>query len=432
MKIVLIGAASKSFGLGQIVDILMCHELRGRDVTLSLVDENEPALELMTKFAHRVKDYTGSDITIESVTDRRSALPEAKYIIVAVARRRYELWEQDFRIPLSYGFNHVLGENGGPGALFHALRSFELIIPICRDVEELCPGALLLNFTNPEARVLHAIRHLTNVKAVGICHGVFSALKKISEYLKKPCEDLDIVSAGMNHFYCILEAKDKITGKNLLPELLKKAINDPSEHISPLFKKFAEIFDVFVFPSEDHIGEYVSFGSEFAGCKWKYGREKRKVTLNDEPSCSIIEKYVKGECPADDPDILRPSGGEITVPVICDIELDRGTLRPAVNVLNTEGYIENLPRDIVVEVPGRVDAKGIHPLSVGSIPEAFAAMLRPHFTIHGLLTEAFRVRSKKLLLQALLLDPNVNSINNAEKMLDEMLELQSNFLPSFE
>lgn len=430
MKIVVIGAASRQFGQGQIVDIMQSQELRGRQVTLTLVDENAEALDLMTRVAGRIREYTGSDIQIESTTDRRQALPGAHYVIVAVARKRYELWEQDFRIPLAYGFNHVLGENGGPGAIFHALRSIDLIIPICRDVEALCPNALLLNFTNPEARVLHAICHLTHVNAIGICHGVFEALHKISAYLGKPVDELDIISAGMNHFYCMLRVRDRKSGENLLPAVLKKAAGDTDAKLSPIFRKFAEVFDIFTFPSEDHIGEYLTFGSEFHGTAWPYGQERRKVHAHDEKAADVLTECANGKPLAADSPVLWPSG-EHTVPIITDIELNRGILRPAVNVLNRDGYIENLPRDVVVEIPATVDARGVHPLSVGPIPEPFAAFMRPHFTIHGLVTEAYRTRSRRLLLQALLLDPNVNSITRAERMLDEMLALQSEFLPTF-
>ena len=128
--------------------------------------------------------------------------------------------------------------------------------------------------------------------------------------------------------------------------------------------------------------------------------------------------------------MVSPSG-ELTVPVICDIELDRKTYREAVNVLNTEKYIENLPEDGVVEVPAIVDAAGVHPQKVGCIPEPLAAVCRTHYTIHNLLTEAYRTREKNLLLQALLMDPVVNSIESAKKFLDEMLVLQKDFLPEF-
>lgn len=429
MKIVLIGAGSHSFGLGQIVDLMQAEALRGRGVELSLVDVDGRALDTMTKLAERIKQQTGSDIALHSTTDRTEALPEADYVITAVARKRMELWEQDFRVPLAHGFRHCLGENGGPGAVFHALRSFELIIPVCRDIERLCPGALLLNFTNPESRVLHAICHLTKVKAIGICHGVFGALDAISRYLRRPIDEFEVVSAGINHFYCILSARERATGKEWLPELVQMAAADRSSGAESLFNTLAEVFGIFTFPSEDHIGEYLSWGAEFTGVKWPYGRESRAVSEDRRPGRPSLEAYASGEVGLDE-HLLRPSG-ELTVPIITDIELNRDNVRPAVNVLNSEGHIENLPRDAVVEVPARVDGGGVHPISVGPIPEAFAAMIRTQCTINSLVTEAYRRRSRKLLLQALLLDPNVHSVRGATRLLDEMLALQKDFVPEF-
>jgi len=427
MRIVLIGAGSRCFGRGQVADLLQEPALRGTAAELVLVDESSEALERMFGLACRLKAHTGSDMVLSRTTDRRQALAGADYVIVAVARRRYELWEQDFRIPLAYGFRHVLGENGGPGAVFHALRSLELILPICRDMEELCPQALVLNFTNPESRVLHAICTLTRVRAVGICHGVFSALDRLAHYLRRPLADLDVVSAGINHLYAIVRVRDRATGEDLLPEALACAAVEDSQ---PLFREFARTFGVFTFPSEDHIGEYLAYGSEFHGVKWDYGIEKRRVPPQDHPQTDRVADYAAARIPVDAPDILSPSG-EHAVPIICDIELDRGTVRPAVNVLNTDGVIENLPRNAVVEVPGRVDAGGVHPLHVGPLPEAFAALLRTQCTIQTLVTEAYRTRSRTLLLQALLIDPNVNSISGATAMLDDMLVLQSEYLPAF-
>lgn len=429
MRIVLIGAGSGSFGRGQIADILQSDDLRGRDVTLALVDTNEAALDRMARVAERIKQHTGSDVDIEATTDRCEALAGADFVTLAVTVKRYELWEQDYRVPMSYGFAHVLGECGGPGAMFHALRNFELVIPVCRDIERLCPDALLLNFTNPEARVLHAITHLTSVRAAGLCHGVFTAIETLSQLLDRPADELDIVSAGMNHFYCALKCVDRASGEDLLGRAIELAAAQDSPH-QQLFQHFASIFDVFIFPSDDHIGEYVSFGSEFHGKQWPYGLESRKVRRVDEPFHDYLAEYAAGDRPADDPAVLAPSG-ESAVGVICDVALDRGGLHPAVNVLNDDGYVANLPRGAVVEVPGLADAAGLHPLHVGDVPETMAAIMRPQFTIHDLLTEAYRTHSRKLLLQALLLDPLVDSITRAEKMLDQMLALQSEFLPTF-
>jgi alpha-galactosidase len=430
MKIVIVGAGSKDFGRGQIVDVLQAQELRGRDVTLSLVDVNGAALDLMTRFAQRVKAHTGSDVRIESAADRREALPGANYVITSVARYRYELWEQDFRVPLAHGFRHCLGENGGPGALFHALRSFELVIPVCRDVEELCPDALLLNFTNPEARVLHAICHLTKVKAAGICHGVFATIDLIARSLGRPADDFQVVSAGMNHFFHVSEVIDKKTGENLVAEAMERAREDDAVKRNPLYRRMMDVFGLFSYPSDDHIGEYVSYGCEFSGVKWHYGRECRPVRLASPGDAGpALEDYAAGRVPLDETALRR--SGEITVPIICDVELDRGEFRPAVNVLNTGLYIQNLSPTGVIEVPAVVDRHGIHPITVGPLPEPIAAMIRLQHSIHDLLTEAYRTGSRRLLLQALLLDPVVDSIGAAERMLDDMLELQRDFLPTF-
>jgi alpha-galactosidase len=420
MKIVMIGAGSRSFGLKRVMDVLLCPELAGKGVTLALVDENAKALDTTTRAAQRAKEATGSDVCLQSHTDRRAALPGADYVIVSVARRRRELWEQDYRVPLAHGFRQALGENGGPGALFHALRSIELVIPICRDVGALCPQAHVLNFTSPEARVLHAVRHLTEVKAFGFCHGVFSALEKLPGYTGRALEDLDVVSAGLNHFYMFQRVRDKKTNEDLLPLVLQKAANDHSAESGPLFRKFAEIFGVFTCPCDDHIGEYVGFSAN------------EHVDLAPEMTAQphLVEEYAEGKRPADDPAVLKTSR-EITVPVICDIMLNRGTLRPSVNALNSGGFIPNMPRDVVVEVPVRADAKGIHPQHVEPIPEPMAGFTRTQYVIHGLLTEACRTGSRKLLLQALLVDPCIDSITRAEQLLDWMLKAQAAYLPTF-
>ena len=122
---------------------------------------------------------------------------------------------------------------------------------------------------------------------------------------------------------------------------------------------------------------------------------------------------------------------EIAVPVISAIETNRSARFDAVNVLNTASYIENLPRSAVVEIPALCDGAGIHPLHVGPLPEVPATFIRTQLSIQRLITEAYRTKSKKLLLQALLLDPVVNSVTEAEKLLDEMLQLQKEFLPEF-
>jgi alpha-galactosidase len=410
-----------------VVDLLRADELRGMGTEICLVDVDEASLERMYGFSEQVKAYVGSDARLTAKIDRTAALPGASFVLTAVSVHRYQLWEQDYRVPWSHGFRQALGENGGPGALFHSLRSMELVIPICRDIERLCPEAYLLNFTNPEARVLDAILHLTRVKGVGLCHGVFSAISFISAYSGVPVEDLDVTSAGINHFYFVLQAIDKRSGEDLLPGLLERVRGDDSFAPS-VWKKLVDIFGWLTYRSDDHIGEYVSFGTEFAGAKWPYGQESRRVGEPQPGSEFDAGPYLEGK--SLDERALRLSG-EIAVPVICAIASDQAARFDAVNVLNSGGYVDNLPSNMVVEIPAMCDGKGVHPIQVGSLPEGPAAYMRMQGSIQRLITEAYRTRSKNLLLQALLLDPVVDSILEAEKLLDEMLELQAEFLPRF-
>lgn len=427
MKIVLIGAGSRSFGGGMVRDILVCGELMGRGVTMALVDVNAEALTRMVQFAEKLKGMTGTDVAIQATTDRCAALPGADYVIVSVCRERYALWEQDFRVPLAHGFRHCLGENGGPGAIFHSLRSFELLIPICRVIERLAPDAQVLNFTNPEMKVLHAILTLTKVKAAGLCHGIAGAIDLVSRVMERPADSFRVTSAGMNHFYAVMKVEDLQTGRDLLP-VVKEKVLERGDCSGPLFRKMLEVFDVLTFPSEDHVGEYLPYGSEFMGVKWHYGQECRQVTVEAPEAGRDLIDLLEGPDP---PATLLKPGGELCVPIICDMELDRGEFREAVNVLNTKPYIDNLPTSCCIEVPATVDATGLHPMAIGPLPEPFAEYIRRQATICELLTEAYRTREKKLLLQALLLDPIAHSSAAAEKVLDEMLDLQSDFLPEF-
>jgi alpha-galactosidase len=429
LKIIAIGAGS-GFGRGVVVEVLNTPEFAERGCTLALVDLDETALDRMRRFALRVKDHHKSEVEVTATTDRREALPGASYVITSVAIKRYPLWEQDFRIPLAYGFKHALGENGGPGALFHALRNFELMIPICRDIEQLCPEALLLNFTNPESRIIRAVSDLTKVRAVGLCHGAKGALEGVSEILGRPLEELDIVSGGLNHFFWVTKIADRKTGKDLYPEFRRRALAPDCPAMPPLVKKMVEVFGLYTYPSDDHIGEYLSFGAEFTGLKWHYGLESRPIPKEEPaPRPSRLDEYASGERPLDE----RALGGsgELAIPIIRAIELDRRFLADSMNVPNTDGYVESLQRDAVVEIPAWVDGAGIHLEKIAPLPEAIAAYCRTQASIQGLVAQAYKERSRNLLLQALLIDPVVNSVANAEKMLDDMLALQKGYLPAF-
>ena len=448
-RVVLIGAGSASFGRGAIADLVSSKALRDAQLTITLVDIDPTALKRMAKLGRYLKEHHGSPAVLKATTDPRKALKGADFVISSVALKRFELWEQDFRVPSAFGFKHIDGENGGPGAAFHALRSMHLMIPICRDMEELCPDALLLNFSNPESRVCLAVNTLTRIRSVGLCHGAFSTLQVVADALGKAQEQIVMTIGGINHFHWVIGLRDARSGRDLMPLFRKKMRT--FKGLEPLTRCMYDLFGCMPFPSACHTGEYVNWAYDQVGPMWPRGREGRRVHAGpvrpshfgpEEPPADrpydyfewcreearAVEDAARNGPPLPDR-IVQPSG-EIAVPIIEDVLFDLGRRELSVNIPN-EGAIPNLPEDAVVEIPAVCDAAGVHGEKVGPLPEPIAALCRTQITIQKLLVEAYRRRSRKLLLQALVLDPVVDSVARAREMMETLLRVEADFLPRF-
>ena len=456
LKVVVVGAGSATFGRGTIADLVSAEELKAVDLTIVLVDVDEKALDRMFRLAERIKDYHESKANIEATPDRKEALPAADYVILSVAQRRWDIWQKDFYIPAAYGFRHVFGETAGPGAAFHTLRSLHTVMPICKDMEKLCRDALLLNFTNPESRVCLGISKLTKIKTVGLCHGPMETLDRISEILQKPEEDIDLTVAGINHFHWALKIVDKKSGKDLYPEINKRIdkFNWDADPLTPfLYKTFGYI----TYPAPSHPGEYLNFAHEIAGPRyidWGMGSISRGSSArgtdldyiiegkSNRPSYELwsmdqadrIDKVLRGAIPITTKDAmlnmdLTQPGRELAIPIICDIEFDSNRKELAANVPNEDFALSNLPEDAIVEIPIRVDSRGVHPIKVGPLPEALAGICNLQISIQKLLVEAYREKSKELLFQALIIDPVIDSADRAKRMMETMLRAEAEYLP---
>jgi alpha-galactosidase len=449
LKIVLIGAGSASFGRGAIADILSSEELGEFNLEVALVDIDPRALDRMERLARILKEHWHSSARITATTDRATLLPGAAYVIVSVAVNRWHLWEKDFYIPAAYGFRHVNGENGGPGGAFHTLRSLNLVIPICRDMERLCPDALLINYTNPESRVCLGIRTLTTIRAVGLCHGSFATLRAVCRVLGRPPEGIELTLAGLNHFHWALGIAEAGTGADLMPEFNRR-MGEADWGLDPLTRTLYELFGYLTYPAGSHPGEYLALAHEVQGpdfLNWGIGpvsraprdtAADRTYSIESEPGrasyelwsldqARLIESVADGKAPLTQ-EMAQPTT-ELAIPIICDIECDRKRRELSVNVPNESGAISNLPSDALVEVPAMVDADGIHAVSVGPLPEAIAGLCRLQVSIQNLVVEAFRQGSKRLLLQALVIDPVVDSADRARKMMEHMLKVEAEYLP---
>lgn len=411
-KIVFIGAGSMSFGLSTFRDVFTEPSLSG--ATLSLVDIDPVNLERMYNLAVRMNEVSGLGIKIEKTTNRRDVLKDADFVVNSIAIERCELWKKDFEVPRKYGIRHCLGENGGPGALFFGMRTIPVIMDIIKDMEELCPNAYFLNFSNPETRIVLAVNKYTNIKCIGLCHGIFMAHHDIAKIMGRPYDSIEVLGAGMNHFQWILEIRDKKTGEDLYPLFREKEKTfDPS--FNPYTRRMLNAFGLYPTPSDDHLGEYQAYGYEAGehGYNFEWDAQDR-IRMAEE-----IRKMTSGE--SDVREWLAPSG-EKAIEVITSIFFNKRKVIESAIVYN-DSCITNLPGDIAVEVPIIVDATGIHKMHIGALPLAVKNLLNMQVGPQQLSVEAAVRGSKEIALQALLCDPVVNSIDAAVKTLDELWEI---------
>ena len=430
-KIVAIGAASAAFGTRIVDEAMLTPELRGS--TLVLVDIDGERLPVMAAYASRLNEAFGAGLRIEHTTNRTEALPDAEFVFVSIAVNRNELWKLDFQIPLRHGIKQVYGENGGPGGLSHSLRNIPIVLDICRDVERLCPDALVLNFSNPEGRLCLAASRYTGLQFVGLCHGIGMAQTAIGQALDLPPDEIDPKAAGLNHFTWVLDLRRKSTGEDLYPAFKRAVAEKDMEEAGlgdyhwgvKLSRYLMETFGYWPSPSDDHVGEYLSYAWEYCGLE---GYDFDAADRGGEELWQRLQRWGGGQDPLDS--LLERRSGERAVAIIAGVLGNTHQYELAVNVPNA-GLIPNLPAWAIVEVPATVDATGVHGVHVGPLPEPIAAMCRTQAAVIDRVVEAGVHGDRHTALEALLLDPVVTSISQAEAILDELLEVHKDFLPQF-
>ena len=409
-RIVFVGATSMSFGLSMLRDVVATTQLAGS--TLVLVARDETRLTRTAELARLLIKRTGAGVNVEQTIDRRAALDGADFVFNSTAVDRNRLWKLDFEVPRKHGIRHTLGENGGPGAVFFTLRTLPLVFDLAREMEEICPHALLINFSNPESRIVLALGKYSPIRNIGLCHGIFMAQENVARIMGLPPSQVDVWAAGLNHIQCLMQIRDKETGADLVPLLREKERSyDPS--FNPLTRKLFRGLGYWLGCDDSHIGEYLSYGWE--------GGEGGYNFIWDEEERVKFAKQVEGvlagtmEVPAK----WLTASGERGVAVIAGILHNQKRLIESAIVSN-HGVIPNLADDAAVEVPIVVDAAGAHPVSLGPLPDAVAKLLAVQVDVAKLSVDAAVHASKELALHALLIDPVVNSADAAVAILDEL------------
>jgi alpha-galactosidase len=416
-KIVFIGATSMSFGLSMLRDVFSSDELRGS--TLTLVGRNPTTLLKMTELAKLLNAKAGAGLIIEQTTDRRAAFDGAGFVVNATAIDRSRLWKLDWEVPRKYGIRHTLGENGGPGGLFFTLRTLPLVFDFVREMQELCPNALFINFSNPESRIILALGKYSPIRALGLCHGIFMGQGDVATIMGLPYEQVEVWGAGLNHSQCLLQIRHRARGENLYP-LLRAKEKDFDPAFAPLTRRLFRVFGYWMTCSDDHLGEYLAYGWEAGEHGYDFAADERwRADFSN-----ALDRVLAG-APVP-PDWLTPSG-ERGAAAIGGILHDKKRVLES-GIVPNRGVIPNLPEDAAVEVPVLADAAGIHPISLGPLPDPIAKLLNIQVSVQQLAVEAAIHASKETALQALLIDPVVNSASAAVKLLDELWEVNRPYI----
>jgi len=435
-KIVIIGAGSHVFSKNLITDFLSYPELR--DSTITLMDIDKGRLDLITALAKKMVNQHRFETKLESTTDRRVALEGADYVIVSIRVGGFEANRWDLEIPAKYGIRQGVGDTIGPGGVFYGLRHIPLLLDICHDMEEMCPEAWLINYTNPMAMICWAMNDHAHVKNVGLCHSVQGTAAELARYLGAPLNEISYWVAGINHMAWFLELKWR--GRDAYP-LLREKFKDPDVYSRPdahwagadiVRVEIFKAFGYFNTESSQHMSEYVPYFRKRPELFERFKLFYRVDWMKDvEKSRREQDEALKRLLSSDQELPIRRSE-EYCSYIIHSIET--GTPRRInVNVKNS-GLITNLLQGCCVEVPSLVDKRGIHPCYVGHLPPQCAALNTTNINVQQLGVKAAVEKDKTLAFQAILLDPLTSAIltiDETQSMVDKMFEAEAKYLKGF-
>ena len=456
--ITVIGAGSASFGENTLSALLRSKKLQGS--TLRLVDRNAQSLDIVHRLANRLNKEWDSRFTITAHTTHKDALEGTNFVVSAIeVGPREELWKSDFEIPIKYGVRQPYAENGGPGGFIHAARNVNPVLEIVRDMEQACPDAWFINFTNPMVRICDLVNRHSKIKAVGLCHQIYIGYGMVgvalandlgiqvpdglegmhADVMQHPLQHMvmdqtvplvDIRAAGTNHFSWILSIHDKRTGEDLYP-LFRKRFFELDEKFEPLTRRVFHDFGLFPVPGDTHLCEYLPWMSDPITKPW----ETFNIRLYDwelmaglrDFSLDRLNEMANGSLAIDS---LLETDSEGALEMIENITSAGQHYHVAANLPNT-GQVPNLPQDSIVETPAFVDGAGIHPVQVEALPEGIAELCRRELFVSQLGVDAAVEGSREKALQCHLLDPVITDLDQAKWILKDYLNTYKEYLPQF-
>jgi alpha-galactosidase len=445
-RIVFIGAGSTVFARNLMGDILSFPELSSS--TIVLHDINEERLRTSEIVGHKIIETLKVSATIEATTDRRAALAGANYVITMFQVGGYKPSTViDFEIPKKFGLEQTIADTLGIGGIMRGLRTIPVVLDICRDMEELCPGALLLNYVNPMSMLCWAISRSSTIKTIGLCHSVQHTAHQLAEDLGIDADSIEYRCAGINHmaFYLDFQQRQGNELVDLYPRIAERANIYPMPTRGDVERSdggFDGLSDAVRYEMFKRLGYFVTESSEHFSeyVPWfiKSGRsdllDKFGIPLDEYPR--RCERQIEGW------ETLRTrlENPDAKVRVVQSMEygsgiihsMETGQSRVVYGNVPNKGIISNLPDDCCVEVPCVVNASGITPMQIGALPPHLAALMQTNINVQSLTVEAALTGKREHVYHAAMFDPHTAAeldLDQIWALVDELLTAHRGMIP---
>ncbi|CAM4243698.1 alpha-galactosidase [Paenibacillus endophyticus] len=429
-KITFIGAGSTVFAKNILGDVMQTPALQGFEIALFDIDAQR--LNESEQILLNLKKTSSSTCQIKAYSDRKEALRGAKYVVNAIQVGGYDPCTiTDFEIPKKYGLRQTIADTVGIGGLFRNLRTIPVMLDFARDINEVCPDALFLNYTNPMAVLTNVMNTYGGVKTVGLCHSVQVCLPHLFEHLDMDSTGVKYKIAGINHMAWLLEASKD--GVDLYPEIKRRAAEKQKEkHHDMVRYELMLKFGYYITESSEHNAEYHPY---FIKRNYPELIERFNIPLDEYPRRCVnqIEGWkTMRESLVNDSNLEHCRSHEYASYILEAIETNN-PFQIGGNVMNT-GLITNLPKEACVEVPCLVDANGVTPTYVGDLPPQLAALNRTNINTQLLTIEAAITGKRDHIYHAALLDPHTSaelSMDDIVSLCDDLIEAHGSWLPTY-
>jgi alpha-galactosidase len=432
-KIAFIGAGSTVFTRNLVGDILHQPALRD-DTTFALMDIDAERLRASEFVTRELVRAHGAAAAIESTLDRRAALDGADYVVTSFqVGGLHPSTMVDFDVPKRFGLRQTIGDTLGVGGIMRGLRTIPVLLDVCRDMEQLCPDALLLNYVNPMAMLCWAVAESSPIRTVGLCHSVQHTAGELADDLGLPADELEYHVAGINHVAFFLRLEH--AGSDLYPALAQIVEDGRVPDGNRVRYELLRHFGYFVTESSEHFAEYVP---------WFIKRDR--ADLIERFGIPLDEYPRRSERQIAEWDDLRArlEAGAVSMGVERSAEYGADIVNACEtgepfpfngNVRNAyDGgvLIDNLPADCCVEVPCVAGPGGIVPQPVGLLPRHLAALMQTNVNVQGLTVEAALTGRRAAVHHAAMLDPHTAaelSLEEIARLVEELLAAHEGWIP---